>query len=70
MAIQVIKKYGADEVVDYKQPEAAQIDEIVAKTGGKVLKVFDAVGKNLETAPALFKKTIDGDKMFTSTNDW
>jgi len=66
----VIKQFGADEVVDYKQPEATQIDEIVAKTGGKLFKVFDVVGKNLETAPSLFKKTLDGEKIFSSTNDW
>jgi hypothetical protein len=66
----VIKYYGADEVVDYKQPEAAQIDEIVAKTGGKVLKVFDATAQNVQTAPHLFKKTADGEKIFSSTNDW
>jgi len=66
----VIKHYGADEVVDYKQPEAAQIDEIAAKTGGKVLKVFDATAQNVQTAPHLFKKTMDGDKIFSSTNEW
>jgi hypothetical protein len=67
--IQVIKRYGTDEVVDYKQSEAVQIDEIAAKTGGKVLKVFDATVQNVKTAPHLFKKTTDGEKIFSSTND-
>jgi hypothetical protein len=64
------KSVGADEVVDYKIPESEQISEIVSKTGGKVFKVFDATAQNIATAAPLFKATEDGEKRFTSTNDW
>jgi len=66
----LIKAVGADEVVDYKIPEADQIADIVAKTGGKVFKVLDATAQNIPTSDPLFKATVDGEKRFTSTNDW
>jgi hypothetical protein len=66
----LIKAVGADEVVDYKIPEEEQIADIVAKTGGKVFKVLDATAQNISTSVPLFKATTDGEKLFTSTNDW
>src|ERR1700753_4257306 len=66
----MIKQFGADEVVDYKQSEDAQVDEIVAKTGGKGFKAYDTTSQNLSFGSKLFKKTAPGDKSFTSTNDW
>lgn len=65
-----MKKVGADEVVDYKKPEAEQIDDIVSKTGGQLDYVLDATGQNLGTLGPLFKKITTGKKLSTSTNDW
>lgn len=65
-----MKHYGADEVVSYKQSDDAIIDEIVSNTGGNLFKVYDATSQLLHMAAPLFKKTKDGDKYFTSTNDW
>jgi hypothetical protein len=66
----MIKRYGADEVVSYKQEESALVDEIVQKTGGNLFKAFDATAQALQTISKVYEKTNDGEKRFTSTNDW
>lgn len=68
----MMKKTGVDEVVDYKQPQDAIISEIVAKTGGKMYLIYDAVATNIPFSVPMFK-AIKGDKtkkIFTGTDDW
>ncbi|ETN40473.1 uncharacterized protein HMPREF1541_04750 [Cyphellophora europaea CBS 101466] len=56
--------------VDYKQPEADQVEEFMRVTGGKFCRIFDATSADDPTlAKELFKR-ISGDKYFATTNDW
>lgn len=62
-------------VFDYKKPLEEQVKDVVAATGGKFSRVFDAVASNDALARALFKELNKqgkgtGQKYFTTTNDW
>ena len=46
------------------------IADIVAKTGGKLFRVFDAVAQNIQFSVPMFNAIPEGTKYFTSTNDW
>jgi hypothetical protein len=46
------------------------IKDIVAKTGGKLSKAFDATGKNGQTIAPLFKQVEAKEKIFSSTSAW
>jgi NADPH:quinone reductase-like Zn-dependent oxidoreductase len=62
-------------VFDYKKPLEEQVKDVMATTGGKFNKVFDAAGSNDAFARALFKELNkegkgQGQKYFATTNDW
>src|SRR5271170_52850 len=58
------------EMFDYKLPVAEQVKAVMAATGGKFTRVFDAVaGNDPVLAKALFAQ-VPGDKHFATTNDW
>lgn len=66
---QDVEKLGAV-TVDYKQPEADQVEEIWRLTGGNFYRIFDATSvDDPKVAKELFKK-VQGDKLFVTTNDW
>jgi len=64
-----LKSIGADATIDYKKPEEEQIAELLSVTDGKATRIFDAVAVNESFAKAVFKK-VDGEKYFSTTNDW
>jgi NADPH:quinone reductase-like Zn-dependent oxidoreductase len=64
-----LKAIGADATIDYKKAEEEQITELLSLTGGKPTRIFDAVAVNEGFAKAVFKK-VDGEKYFSTTNDW
>jgi NADPH:quinone reductase-like Zn-dependent oxidoreductase len=66
----VLKSVGADECVNYKQDESVITSEIVQKTGGKMYRIFDAVGKHIQFSVPMFQAIKGTDKWFTTTNDW
>jgi NADPH:quinone reductase-like Zn-dependent oxidoreductase len=60
---------------DYKKPVEEQVKDVMAATGGKFTRVFDAVASNDALARALFKELethgkATGPKYFATTNDW
>ena len=70
-------------VFDYKKPVEEQVKDVMAATGAKFARVFDAAGSNVGTGQALFrelnKEDGQGDdggkgkarqKYFVTTNDW
>jgi NADPH:quinone reductase-like Zn-dependent oxidoreductase len=62
-------------VFDYKKPLEQQVKDVMAATGGKVTRIFDAVASNDALARALFKELnkegkAQGQKYFSTTNDW
>ena len=62
-------------VFDYKKPLEQQVKDVMAATGGKFARVFDAVASNDALAKALFKELNkegkgQGQKHFATTNDW
>lgn len=68
-SVDSLKAIGADATIDYKKPEEEQITELLSITGGKQLRIFDAVAANEGFVKALFKQ-VDGEKYFSTTNDW
>lgn len=66
---QDVEKLGAI-TVDYKQPEADQVEEIWRLTGGNFCRIYDATSADdPKVAKELFKR-LKGDKFFATTNDW
>ena len=67
-------------VFDYKKSTEEQVKDVMAATGGKFTRVFDAVASNDALAKALFKELSlkekekegkgTGQKYFATTNDW
>ena len=65
-----MKSLGADEIVNYKQPEEDIVAEIVKKTGGKMYRIFDAVAQHVKFSTVMFDAIKAKDKWFSTTNDW
>jgi NADPH:quinone reductase-like Zn-dependent oxidoreductase len=64
-----LKAIGADATIDYKKTEEEQITELLSITHGKPSRIFDAVAVNEGLVKALFLK-VEGEKHFSTTNDW
>ena len=66
-----MKDLGADEVVDYRQSEDEQLEEIKKITGGNFRRIFDSVAKSGSFAPKLLEDVSPAkDKYFTTVNGW
>lgn len=66
---QMLKSLGATETIDYKKPQDEQIELLTQTTNGKLTRIFDAVASNQDFAKAFYQK-VDGEKHFSTTNDW
>lgn len=66
---QDLESLGAT-TVDYKQPEADQIKQILDITGGQCGRIYDATSADDPVIPKAIFKNTKGDKFFTTTNSW
>jgi len=68
---ELLKKLGADAVINYTKSEDEQLADLASITSGKFSKALDIVNKNYSFAAKLF----DGhsklpDKVYVTTDDW
>ncbi|KKZ66684.1 hypothetical protein EMCG_07641 [[Emmonsia] crescens] len=70
-SVPLVKKQGAEAVVDYKKPIEEQVKDALGITKGNVHRVFDAASSGDAFTKELFKKLpAEGPKLFCSTNTW
>jgi hypothetical protein len=68
---QLVQRLGADAVIDYRQSEDEQLQDLKAITGGNFFGVFDTVAKFTDwSLKALREASTAEKKHFATTNDW
>ncbi|KIW00765.1 uncharacterized protein PV09_07746 [Verruconis gallopava] len=66
---EMLRSLGASETLDYKKPETELLKLLYSTTGGKLIRIFDAVASNHDFVKA-FYENVEGEKFFSTTNDW
>jgi hypothetical protein len=61
---------GADHAISYSLPKEELFKEITTTTEGKLHRIFDATGQNLDDSVPIFTTIGGKDNWAANTNDW